>query len=294
MILQIICLLLFYQAGSWAITEKHDNSIQQLDSLIEKVKLTDKSIIIRMGYDAVAAIETQKGIVVIDAGISKGLTAKYRRIIENEFKNNHFAYLINTHGHPDHTGGNNVFNDVAIIGHENCPDEILYNRKDPGKVESSLKKQVNYYDNELQSFVMGTSEWNNAFCQKTRYEYAYNELLDKVPLTIPTIIFNDIYNINMGDETFSLMYFGKAHSTSDILIHIPNEKILIVGDLFSKYGRPGFTIEYNQYLERWLKALEWIEDRWVDIDIVIDGHGQILSKEDLSAFRDRIIKTAQK
>jgi glyoxylase-like metal-dependent hydrolase (beta-lactamase superfamily II) len=118
--------------------------------------------------------------------------------------------------------------------------------------------------------------------------------LDKDSGSKPNITFNDGYNINMGDETLSLMYFGMAHSTSDILIQIPNEKILMVGGLFSKYGRPGFTIENNKYIERWVKVLKWIDDQWIDIEIVIGGHGEILSKEDLSAFRDRIIKTSEK
>ncbi len=246
-----------------------------------------------MGYDAVTAISTQKGIVVIDAGISTGLTAKYRKIIENEFQRNNITYLINTHGHPDHTGGNGIFADAVIVGHENCFKEISSQLKDPERVKSSLKKIVNDYDKELQSLISGTNEWENVFCQKTRYQYAYNDALKNSPVAKPSFTFDDSLDIDMGDMTFNLIYVGKAHSKSDILIHIPEKKILMVGDLFSKYGRPGISFDNKQYTERIVKATDWIENRWADIDIVIDGHGQIMSKEDLLSFISYVRKSRQ-
>jgi glyoxylase-like metal-dependent hydrolase (beta-lactamase superfamily II) len=237
-----------------------------------------------MGYDAVTAIGTQKGIVVIDAGISTGLTLKYRKIIENEFEQNNIAYLINTHGHPDHTGGNTVFADAVIIGHENCADEISKQWQDPEKVKSSLNNIVNDYDKELQSLLPGTNEWNSVFCQKTRYLCAYNDVLSNCPVTKPNVTFIDSLDLDMGDLKFNLIYFGIAHSESDIMVHIPEMEILMVGDLFSRYGRPGFNVNKNQNGERRSKATKWIEKRLSDIDIIIDGHGQILSKDDLQAF----------
>jgi cyclase len=244
--------------------------------------------LIRMGYDAVTALETQKGIVVIDAGISSGLTAKYRKIIEKEFHRNGIAYLIITHGHHDHTGGSSVLSGAKIIGQENCLYEISDQRKDPEKVKASMKKIVNDYDKELQSLAPGTNEWNGVFCQKTRYQYSYDDLLKNCPVNTPDITFKDSLNIDMGDAKFNLIYFGKAHSESDILVHIPEKRILMVGDLFSRYGRPGFNVTDKRYAERWIKSVEWIDHRWAEIDIVINGHGEILSKEDLLAFNNYI------
>jgi glyoxylase-like metal-dependent hydrolase (beta-lactamase superfamily II) len=261
-----------------------DRPAQPVDSFIKTEKLNDKTILIRMGYDAITAIETKKGIVVIDAGISNGLTVKYRKIIEDEFQENDIAYLINTHGHPDHTGGNTVFADALIIGHENCASEISNQWKDPEKVKSALKKIVNDYDKELQALTPGTNEWDNVFCQKTRYQYAYNDVLINCPVTKPNVTFNDSLDLDMGDVKFNMYYFGIAHSESDIIVHIPEMKILMVGDLFSRHGRPGFYENKNQNPSRRVKVTRWIEKRMSDIDIIIDGHGQVMSKEDLHAF----------
>ena len=209
-----------------------DGVSQQLDSLIRVEKLNDNAILITLGSDAVTAIETQKGIVVIDAGISTGLTGKYRKIIENEFQRNDFAYLINTHGHPDHNGGNSIFDDAIIIGHENSLQEISDQWKDPEKVKSYLLKIVDDYDKELQKLEPGTDEWTEVFCQKARYQYAYNDVLNNFIIAKPEVTFKDTLTISMGDATLSMIYFGKAHTNSDIIVHIPELKLLMTGDLF--------------------------------------------------------------
>ncbi|MBK6965519.1 MAG: hypothetical protein IPH20_16730 [Bacteroidales bacterium] len=41
---------------------------------------------------------------------------------------------MNTHGHPDHVGGNSVFSESVIIGHSNCSEEIAGQWKNPEKV----------------------------------------------------------------------------------------------------------------------------------------------------------------
>src|SRR4030042_6446780 len=75
---------------------------RKICSLIRVQKLNDRSILVNFGYDAVSAINTEQGIVVIDAGISTGLTSRYKKIIQKEFRRDDFIYVINTHGHQDH------------------------------------------------------------------------------------------------------------------------------------------------------------------------------------------------
>jgi cyclase len=271
-----------------------DSTSRLVDSLITVQRINEKTILIGLGADAVTAIATQKGIVVIDAGISSTLTAKYRKIIEREFGRNDFAYLINTHGHHDHTGGNRVFTDARIAGQENCLKEISGQQKDPEKVKSALLKVVNEYDEELQTLEPGTDEWNEAYSQKTRYQFAYYDALNNYPLVAPDVLFSDNLDINMGDVTFQLIYFGKAHSESDILIHVPELKLLMVGDLFSPYGRPGIDDDVRSDTDRWLYVMDWVRSRQANIDLVIGGHGQLMTTKDLNSFNNFVQKSAVK
>ncbi|OFY62265.1 MAG: hypothetical protein A2V64_10915 [Bacteroidetes bacterium RBG_13_43_22] len=92
---------------------------RKIDSLIRVQKLNDRSILVNFGYDAVSAINTEQGIVVIDAGISTGLTSRYKKIIQKEFRRDDFIYVINTHGHHDH---NNCYSQAICF--QNTADFI--------------------------------------------------------------------------------------------------------------------------------------------------------------------------
>jgi flavorubredoxin len=96
--------------------------------------------------------------------------------------------------------------------------------------------------------------------------------------------------IELGDTTIEMIYFGKFHSNSDILIYIPEIRALFIGDLFSKYGRPGMSNSLITDEIRWMQAIEWIKKRANNIVTIIDGHGQILSIDDLKLFTTNLLK----
>ena len=287
LVLPVISLISFL---FWTLysSSQSDTPNKEIDEFIKVDKLSDRAIVVKMGYDVVTAIASQKGIVVVDAGISNSLTSEYRKIIEKVFDRNDFAYLINTHSHWDHTGGNQVFADAVIIGHENCLNEIRAYWKDIEKIKTGLLKIVNDYENQLKTF---DSEWQDSleiYLQKIRYQHAYEDLLKDRNVTLPAKTFKDTMNISTGDITLNLIYFGKAHSGSDIIIHIPEERILMVGDLFSQGGRPSIGEANKEDIERWIIVKQWIDDRMDEIDKVIGGHGQIMGSKDLESFLEYI------
>ncbi|MBU1011557.1 MAG: MBL fold metallo-hydrolase [Bacteroidetes bacterium] len=279
----------FFLVLSFRDADQNDSMVSEIEDFIKVHKISENVLIITMGYDAITAIATQKGIVVVDAGISNSLTEKYKKVIEREFDRNDFAYLINTHSHPDHIGGNQVFSNAIIVGHENCLSEISNQWKDPEKIKPRLLKIVEEYDSELKNCEPGSDEWKSVFCQKVRYQSAYNDLLDGQVITNPNVTFTDSLSIFMGDATFNLIYFGKAHSNSDIFIHIPEAKILMSGDLFFPGGRPSVYEVSEKDAQRWVYVMDWIKNRDDEIDIIIGGHGQIMDKKDLEAFNKSII-----
>jgi len=170
-----------------------------IDSLIVVKKVNDKAILLLFGSDAVTAVNTNEGIVVIDAGISTGLTSKYRRIIENEFQSNDFAYVINTHSHSDHYGGNSVFQEAKIIGQEDGLEEISQQRANPGNTKKRIAGIVEDYELKLQEREINTEAWYDAFTQKMRYYFALKDAEMKIPIKQPELTFSDSLQIDMGD-----------------------------------------------------------------------------------------------
>lgn len=81
---------------------------------------------------------SKKGVVVVDSQFpqqSANLIADLKKRTEKPFK-----FLINTHHHGDHTGGNISFKDVVsnVVGHENC----LANHKRVAEQQKTSDKQL--------------------------------------------------------------------------------------------------------------------------------------------------------
>ncbi len=255
-----------------------------IDKYIRIERPGERIIIVNLGYDAITAINSEQGIVVFDAGISTALSIKYRKIIEKEFGRKDFAYLINTHSHADHVGGNRVFSDARIIGQENCPEEFARSSNDPERIEFNLLKIAEDYDKELQLLDSGSDDWIDVYCQKARYQCAYNDLREGISIPDWDKTFSDSMNVSLGDISLKMIYVGYAHSESDIIILVPELKLLMVGDLFFPGGRPSVGTLGKPDYEKLGKTISWIKLHWNDFELVIGGHGQIMSKDDLSAF----------
>jgi glyoxylase-like metal-dependent hydrolase (beta-lactamase superfamily II) len=263
---------------------------KKVDSLLRVQKINSRTLLVNFGYDAITAIETDRGIVIVDAGISTELTARYKKLIENVFHNNDFIYVINTHGHHDHIGGNSVLSQAKVIGHDNCSGDVSERWTDPSKSMISLSNIIEDYEQQLQKSVPNTSEWDDIFTQKIRYMSAYSDVKNRVPARLPDITFSDSMTLELGDTVFEMFYFGKSHSNSDIVIYIPELKLIFTGDLFSKSGRPGFKLSSIDKI-RCMQAITWIQKRINRIEKVIEGHGQILSTDDLKQFNNKILNS---
>jgi glyoxylase-like metal-dependent hydrolase (beta-lactamase superfamily II) len=295
-IIIVLIAFLFIITLSCSNIEKDNSGVSRNDFLIDSMivvnKLNDKAILLLLGSDAVAAIKTDRGIVIIDAGISTCLTLRYRRKIENEFQSNNFVYVINTHSHSDHNGGNSQFLKAKIIGQENGLKEIATQLSNPDK-KNRISEIVKQYESKLQEFDKNTEEWYDAFLQKTRYSFALFDVEMQIPVKRPELTFSDSLKINMGDVGFEMVYFGICHSNSDILIYIPELKILFTGDLFFKYGRLSMADTSLKDKEKWKKAIAWIDDRILNIQTIIGGHGELLSIKDLNSFKKNILEKCQ-
>lgn len=240
--------------------------------------------LISFGYDAIVCINTGKNLVIVDAGISQKLTGVYRIIAFNKFDTNNFKYLINTHYHPDHTGGNKVFDECTIIGHENCLSEIKSRYINLEKEKGKLLDISSTYQSQLLEDDRAEEEREEAFCQKYRYYYAYQGMDSYLSDIHFDLTFSDSLHVKSGKYDFYLKYFGNSHTQSDILIHIPQLKILFVGDLFFSGGRISKDSELPNAHQQNIEAIAWLDERMNEIEIVVGGHGQIMGTEDLKSF----------
>jgi glyoxylase-like metal-dependent hydrolase (beta-lactamase superfamily II) len=253
---------------------------------IKKVKVSDRIITVGIG-DAVSAILTKKGIVVIDAGESPSLTKEYMRIIKEDFKRNDIACLINTHSHLDHTNGNKIFDGINIIAHNNCITELQDYWKNPEKRKNIYQKTLDRINKKINSPETREIDKQDAIADKCRYTAVLDDFIKDPTFSLPNITFNDSMNLDMGDITLHLFYFGPAHTKSDIIIYVPEEKTVFIGDLFMPGGNPSFKIEDQKKAEQVYKFLNsfLLND---EIQTIISGHGDIIKKKELSYFKEEL------
>jgi glyoxylase-like metal-dependent hydrolase (beta-lactamase superfamily II) len=200
-------------------------------------KLSDNAIRLWVGdfisSTAVSALNTEKGIVVIDATESPVLDQKFRKIIAREFGRDDFLYLINTHEHADHTNGNGVYSDCEIIAHENCAAGMRARRADSQRIIDWYKTRLPELESELAQTEKGSEDYRKTREDLIVKKMTLDSLESGVPLTFPTRTFSDSMKLDMGNMTLELYYMGGTHTASDIFVLVPEEGLLFTGDMMA-------------------------------------------------------------
>jgi len=192
--------------------------------------------------NAILALATTKGIVVMDTSWTGTIARGFRDAIQAEFKRNDFLYLINTHEHTDHIGGNEAFSEIPIIGHESVRREMLKSIADPKtkakwlefSAEKEIAKMHDYYAQNYPTFIDSPAY---AGCVKC-YQAMDADFHGGHTLVPPTITFDRQMTLHLGDLTVRLIYFGGFHSVGDTIISIPEENLVMIGQIFFPRGVP--------------------------------------------------------
>lgn len=276
----LYCFLIFMIAGI------DNTSLAQEESAeLTVTSLTPNVVVISGGVQNVnnIAIRTGEGIVIIDSGDNTEYGKDLRNAISKHFETDNFIYIINTHHHSDHTGGNSAFPEAQVIAHKNFRIFIKdSNREMPDQSQSYKKPELTEGGelpppppaSSLNSFPFITFDQLN--------EDNKNDLLSSAP----DIVFDQKLALSPGNMNIYLLYFGRAHTDNDIWVYIPKEGVLCTGDLFMKDLVPGFK---GMDVENWLAAFDFVlKEENNNLDYIIPGHFDIIVPEQFLAYRDYI------
>ena len=198
-----------------------------------------------------AVVVGEKFAVAIDSGISakegKRFIQDIQKVTQKPVK-----FLVNTHGHPDHVFGNSEFEKIGaiIVSHERSKNMI---HKLDVAAEIEKLKDVGMTEEDMEGTVLSS----------------------------PTLTFDSKMGLDLGNFTIEILHFGRAHTAGDILIHIPEEKVLFTGDILETDYHP-YVGDPEADIDGWIKVLERMMD--LDIERFIPGHGPVSSKEDVAAL----------
>ncbi len=109
----------------------------------------------------------------------------------------------------------------------------------------------------------------------------------------PRIVFSDETSVFLGGVETRAQHFGRGHTDGDAVIFFPDLKTVHTGDLFI-WGKRSNGSALSPFIDyrNGGSGLEWTAtlDRVLalDFDTAIPGHGPVLSKEEVRAFRNRM------
>jgi cyclase len=204
------------------------------------------------GYDGqvtggnTAVRGTPTGVLIVDTRFgeaSKEIVPKVKSVTPQPIK-----YVLSTHSHNDHTGGNPLFAGTAeLVAHRNVRENMIR-----GKQPSP-----------------------------------------------PNVVFNDEASVFLGNVEVQLKYVGRGHTNGDAVIYFPDLKVVHTGDLvvwgkrtdgsiltpFADTDNGGSLFDWPATLDRVLQ---------IDFDTAIPGHGPLLTKNDVRAFREKVATLRQR
>lgn len=235
------------------------------------------------GISNLVAVKGQKGLVIIDTEVSPGVMQPVKEEIERLFQRHDWAYVVNTHGHMHHAGSNSLFKDAEVIGHDNLTDEMQWlidyqkNEEDKNRLFENAEKSIKEFEEKLKK--AGPEEKKKIKGHIEFWKLLRRDLKAGFEVVKPTVTFSDRCTLDLGDVQIKLIFFGVGHSSSDILIYIPQEKVLVTSGVC--YGRLQGISENATLadIERSISVLEEFVN--VELKRIVPAHEHSITNNEL-------------
>lgn len=194
------------------------------------------------------------GIVIVDdqyAPLAEKIQAALKGITDKPVR-----FIINTHYHGDHTGGNAYFQKQApVIAQDN-----VRKRLESGGVAGN-----------------GGS---------IRFE-AKPQPLEALPI----ITFDHDVTVHLNGEDIRALYFPAGHTDGDSIIFFPRSNVVHMGDDFVTYGFPFIDIDSGGSINGMIEAVDHVIAQMPPDVKIIPGHGPISSLDDVRAYAKMLKET---
>lgn len=179
------------------------------------------------------------------------------------------ATLVNTHADGDHFWGNELVAGVDSVTSDASRAEMAHTRPGAMLAFERLGKTLTALPHTAARKV---GHYFKAMCAP----YAFAE----VTHTPATLTFSGELELDIGGRAVRLIEVGPAHTEGDLMVHVPDARVLYTGDVLFVGSTP---VMWAGPVENWLRALDRILA--LDVDVIVPGHGPITDKEGVRLMR---------
>ncbi len=192
----------------------------------------------------------EDGVFLIDDQYAP-LTKKFLAAVKN-ISDKPIRFLLNTHWHFDHTGGNENLGNagITIVAHDNV-------------------RRTMSVDQMLKAFSMKVPASPKA--------------------ALPVITFNDTATFHMNGETIHIRHVPPAHTDGDSFVHFKTADVIHAGDIYFNGFYPFIDVDHGGSIDGMIKAAGEILDVAGPNTKIIPGHGPLSDKAQLAAYRNMLI-----
>ena len=236
-------------------------SAQQQDFSKVQIKATKVSGNIYMLEGAggnIGASIGEDGIVIVDdqfAPLADKIQASLKSL---GITDKPVRFVINTHYHGDHTGGNTPF--------------------------SNTGSTVIAQDNVRKRLQTGGSAGNGG---SIKMEVKPAEKSD-----LPIITFEHDVTVHLNGEDIRALHFPSGHTDGDSIIFFPKNNVVHMGDDFVRYGFPFIDVSSGGSVQGMISAMEKATAQLPPDVKVIPGHGALSNLDDVREFTKMLKETS--
>jgi len=205
----------------------------------------------------IAASVGEDGIVIVDDQFAPLAEKIQAALKELKITDKPVRFVINTHYHGDHTGGNVPF--------------------------STAGSTVIAQDNVRKRLESGGTAGNGSSIKR--------ESKPAEKAALPIITFEHDVTVHLNGEDIRALHFPSGHTDGDSIIFFPKNNVVHMGDDFVRYGFPFIDVASGGSVQGMIDAMEKATAQLPPDVKVIPGHGAISNLDDVRAYTKMLKET---
>ena len=191
----------------------------------------------------------EDGILIVDdqfAPLADKIRAALKDLGDGKLK-----FILNTHWHGDHTGGNPEFGPEApIIAHTNVRKRLMQEHKRGDRIIPPMKKEG-----------------------------------------LPVITFDHSLSVHFNGEEIKAIHSPHAHTDGDLIIYFTKSNVVHMGDIYFSGRFPFIDRASGGTVQGVIDAVEQVLRTIPEDARIIPGHGPLSTKKDLENYRSMLRET---